>query len=134
MAETQYHVDAIFQLRELLDDLFAARIRVWIGTDQFWYWEEGNPSARTAPDIMVVFGIPREPLRRSFLSWREKAIPSFICEFSSEHTWENHLSWKRNTYERLGVKEYFLFDPEYHYLRPALQGFRLASGRYRRSR
>src|SRR5262249_11103936 len=32
--------------------------------------------------------------------------------------------------ERLGVAEYFLFDPTGDYLKPRLQGFRLEGGRY----
>ena len=37
---------------------------------------------------------------------------------------------KKKLYERLGVEEYFLFDPFGEYLRPRLQGFRLEDGRY----
>ena len=33
-------------------------------------------------------------------------------------------------YERLGIKEYFLFDPLEEYLQPRLQGFTLVQGRY----
>ena len=37
--------------------------------------------------------------------------------------------WK---YEELGVREYFLFDPEAVHLVPVLQGFRLSGTSYRR--
>jgi Uma2 family endonuclease len=90
----------------------------------FWYWEEGNPQARRAPDVMVVKGVGRAE-RRSFQSWREhNAIPCFIVEIVSEGTWREDLYEKRRLYAELGVREYFLFDPEAAYLRPALQGFR----------
>lgn len=135
MAETGIHVNAIIELRVFLDDLLAGRADVWIGTDQFWYWKEGRPSLRYAPDIMVVFGVPREPERRSFMTWRENgAIPSFICEFASQHTWRSDLGAKFRRFERLGVKEYFIFDPEYRYLNPAFRGFRLRSDKYQRIR
>ena len=40
-------------------------------------------------------------------------------------------SEKRPLYQKLGVREYFLFDPESAYLQPSLQGFRLnAQGLY----
>lgn len=131
MAETGLHVDAIIQLREFLDDLLADRADVWIGTDQFWYWRKGKPGARTAPDIMVVFGVPKEPPRRSFFTWRESgAIPAFICEFASQHTWRGDLGRKFKRFEKLGVKEYFVFDPEYRYLKAGLQAYRLRAGKY----
>ena len=49
---------------------------------------------------------------------------------ASENTWREDLGEKRRLYERLGVREYFLFDPEGEYLRPRLIGFRLVEGRY----
>lgn len=38
---------------------------------------------------------------------------------------------KAQLYARLGIAEYFLYDPEGEYLRPPLQGFRLAGDGYR---
>jgi Uma2 family endonuclease len=52
---------------------------------------------------------------------------------------KNHGVWrfvytpyaaKYQLYERLGVKEYFLFDPLDEYLQPRLQGFTLVQERY----
>ncbi|HSG39638.1 MAG TPA: Uma2 family endonuclease, partial [Thermoanaerobaculia bacterium] len=37
---------------------------------------------------------------------------------------------KKSLYERLGVEEYFLFDPLGDYLDPRLQGYRLMRGWY----
>jgi hypothetical protein len=39
---------------------------------------------------------------------------------------------KPELYARLGVKEYFLFDPYQEYLEPPLQGYRLAGSTYAR--
>jgi hypothetical protein len=102
----------------------------FIAADMFWYWEEGHPESRVAPDVMVVKGARREH-RRSFFTWREGgAVPCIVFEMASEHTWREDLGTKRRLYERLGVREYILFDPEAEYLRPSLQGFRLVDGRY----
>jgi hypothetical protein len=49
---------------------------------------------------------------------------------ASKHTWREDLGEKRLLYERLGVREYILFDPEGKYLRPRLLAFRLVEGRY----
>jgi Uma2 family endonuclease len=73
---------------------------------------------------MVIKGVG-EAERRSFLSWRENgAVPCFIVEIASEGTWRTNLYEKRRLYAALGVREYFLFDPEALYLRPPLRGFR----------
>ena len=105
-----------------------------MASDLFWYWEEGNTGARVAPDVMVVPGVGTHP-RRSFLSWEENgAIPAVVFEMASEGTWRDDLDDKFDQYERLGVKEYFLFDPECVHLVPQLQGYRLNGTAYRRLR
>jgi Uma2 family endonuclease len=106
-----------------MEDFLVNRLDIFVAADIFWYWEEGNPQARRAPDLLVVKGVGRTS-RRSFFSWQEHgAVPCLIVEISSEHTWREDLFDKRHLYARLGVQEYFLFDPEALYLRPALQGF-----------
>jgi Uma2 family endonuclease len=132
MAETEIHVLAIFQLYELLRDLLGAnRPQDYVAANMFWYWEEGNPKARRAPDVMVIKGVGPGP-RRSFFSWRENnAVPCCIVEMASESTWRENLYEKRRLYAELGVREYVIFDPENLYLRPPLCGYRLdAHGRY----
>jgi Uma2 family endonuclease len=134
MAETPIHVNSIILLKEALDDFFELRQDVYIGTDMFWYWEEGNPKARKAPDIMVIFGVGRAE-RRSFFTWLENgAVPKVIFEIASKKTWRENLGEKQRLYERLGVKEYFIFDPEAKYLNPPLRGFRLSRRTYRELR
>jgi hypothetical protein len=51
---------------------------------------------------------------------------------ASKTTWREDLGTKFWRYEELGVREYFLFDPEGLYLVPVLQGFRLNRSAYRR--
>src|SRR5947209_11535850 len=97
MAETWLHVRAIMWLHQALEDFFRGRPDVFIASDIFWYWEEGNRSACLSPDVMVVTGVqPRDPReRRSFLSWEEGgAIPSAVFEMASENTWQNDLEDK----------------------------------------
>ena len=91
----------------------------------FWYWEKGNPKARCSPDVFVAFGV-EDWLWRSFCTWRENnTVPRVIFEITSKKTKKKDLTEKRDLYARLGVHEYFLFDPEAICLKPALQGFRL---------
>lgn len=135
MAETWLQVRAIMLLHQALEDFFHGRPDVFIASDIFWYWEEGNPKACVAPDVMVVPGVqPRDPRERcSFLSWNEEgAIPAVVFEMASRSTVNEDLGEKFWRYEELGVKEYFLFDPEAAHLVPVLQGFRLSGSSYRR--
>jgi Uma2 family endonuclease len=133
MAETGIHVTALLMLYQLLLEFFKNRADVLITANQFWYWEKGNPKARLAPDVMVVPGIPREPPRRSYRMWLEgNTLPAAIFEMSSKKTVKSDLGPKFKQYEKLGVREYYLFDPDRRVLLPALQGFRLVGGRYDR--
>jgi Uma2 family endonuclease len=135
MAETPVHVEAIMLLHQAIQDFFRDRPDVFVASDIFWYWQEGNPGARVSPDVMVVPGVrPRDIRdRRSFFSWEEGgAIPAVVFEMASEGTVLQDLGPKYWQYEELGVREYFLFDPEGVHLVPVLQGFRLNRSAYRR--
>jgi Uma2 family endonuclease len=132
MAETPIHVEAIYLLHQALQDFFAERSDVFIASDINWYWEEGNPDARIAPDTMVVLGVPQRE-RRSYFTWEENGVvPAVVFEMASQGTWRDDLGVKYWRYEELGVREYFLFDPQARHLVPPLQGFRLNRTAYRR--
>lgn len=135
MAETGLHVQAIVLLHQALEDFFRTRSEpVYLASDQFWYWREGDPACRIAPDVMMVPGVAPHP-RRSFFSWEEGgAAPAVVFEMASAGTWRDDLDDKYDRYEELGVREYFLFDPEGLYLVPPVQGYRLSGTAYRRIR
>jgi Uma2 family endonuclease len=134
LAESDYQLLALIPLRHALEDFFHDRPDVYISTDLFWYWQQGNPNKRRAPDIMVIPGVGRRP-RRSFRTWREGgAVPAAIFEITSGKTWRLDLGEKRDLYQALGVSDYFVFDPEDRYVKPVFQGFRLRRGRYVRIR
>lgn len=130
MAETGYHVAAIFALVPLLRVFFRGHRDLYMTSDIFWYFQEGNPDARRAPDVMIFPGVGSHE-RRSFFSWLEGgAVPAVVFEMSSKSTWREDLGAKYDDFERNGVTEYFLFDPEDLYLKPQLKGFRLVDGSY----
>jgi Uma2 family endonuclease len=130
MAETGVHVLAILYLIGTLKQLFRTRDDVYVTGDMFLYYEEGKPKSRKAPDVMVVKGVPSQPERRSFKVWVEKAVPCFILEATSKETANEDRGSKRLLYQRLGVREYFLFDPLREYLERQLMGYRLTEGEY----
>ncbi|BAP54764.1 hypothetical protein THII_0467 [Thioploca ingrica] len=129
IGETDFHFTTIILLIQALRDYFADHPQVYIAGDLMFYYEQGNPHAVKAPDVLVVKGVPKHK-RRVYKLWEEQTVPCTIFEITSKQTGSADLTTKYQLYERLGVKEYFLFDPLAEYLQPRLQGFTLVQGRY----
>ena len=129
MAESDLHADVMIYLRLALREHFRDAPDVYVAGNLFFYFRQGDPRAVVAPDLFVVKGVPKEP-RRKYLLWEEGRVPCFVVEVTSSSTQHEDLRSKKDCYERLGVEEYFLFDPLGDYLKPRLQGFRLVNGRY----
>jgi Uma2 family endonuclease len=123
MGETDYHIAALVYLRLALQGFFRPRQDIYVATDMFLYYEEGNVKARVAPDVMVVFGVHRH-FRRSFKLWREAVGPQVMIELASGRTWRKDMQHKPELYASLNVQEYYVFDPERRFLKPPLRGFR----------
>ncbi len=131
LAETQIHMMAIIDTLEVLKDHFSARPNVYVGANLLQYYEEGNPRKRVAPDVFVVFDVPKLPYRDNFLVWKEGKAPDFVVEITSRLTRPEDLKTKWVIYrDILRVSEYFLFDPRADYLDPPLQGYELVAGEY----
>jgi Uma2 family endonuclease len=129
MGDTDFHNVAMILLREALEDHFADHPDVYVATNLVFYWEEGNPKKRRDPDGLVARGVAGKHKRRSYRLWEEKKVPCTLFEIASRRTWRIDLNEKPNLYAEIGVKEYFIFDPEYKYLKPVLQGFRRVKGK-----
>ena len=130
MGETDTHRDEIMAAIECLKARYADQEDVYVAGDLLLYYEEGNPKARIAPDVFVVFGVPKHR-RRTYKLWKEGRAPAFVLEVTSRGTWLEDAGNKKALSAKLGVSEYFLFDPEAEYLEPPLQGWRLVQGEYR---
>jgi Putative restriction endonuclease/Helicobacter pylori protein of unknown function (DUF874) len=98
-------------LDALLDDAFVA-------ADLLWYPVEGDNKCKRAPDVMVAFGRPKGD-RRSYLQWKEGNIaPQVVFEIASDsNTIEELEGDKFRFYQKYGVEEYYLHDPERHTLK-----------------
>ena len=133
MAETQVHGDCMMYVASALRWRFTKHGRddVYVGSNNFLYYERGNPRAVVAPDVYVVMGAPTSPPRDTYMLWNEPKGPDFVLEVTSASTRHNDERRKRDVYAALGVREYFLYDPRAEYLSPPLQGFRLHEGAYR---
>jgi Uma2 family endonuclease len=127
MAETPIHLEVMLHCIGALKDHFAGEPGVYVSGNMLLYYEEGKRSS-VAPDVFVA-RVPNE-VRDVYLLWREREAPCFVLEVTSKSTRTEDQMSKKSLYARLGVEEYFLFDPRHEYLHPRFQGLRLAGGEY----
>lgn len=131
MAETEIHLDVTIDLIQGLRRRYRDVPDVYVVGDMFLYYVQGDPRSVVSPDVFLVRGVPKTPRRRIYKLWEEGEAPSLVIEVTSDSTSDEDIGKKKAIYERLGVEEYFLFDPLGDYLKPPLQGYRLVEGRYR---
>lgn len=110
-AETDKHRNLIYGLIDILKRHYSDISDIYITGNIMFYYVEGVPEEVVSPDIMVVFGVENIE-RRIYKIWEEK-VPSVIIEIASHTTFKKDRTEKRELYETLGVKEYFIFNPEY---------------------
>ncbi|MEZ6129619.1 MAG: Uma2 family endonuclease [Planctomycetaceae bacterium] len=113
-----------------IHDILTQRYRdqsVYVGSDLLLYYEEGTPTRFVVPDCFVVLNCPKHE-RRTFQTWKEGCVPDVVIEVTSQSTRLVDTIDKPQTYEKIGVQEYILFDPTGDYLEPPLQGYRLTDG------
>ncbi|GGA36959.1 hypothetical protein CYANOKiyG1_54950 [Okeania sp. KiyG1] len=92
--------------------LFADNTEVFVAGDLLWYPVEGNNKLRQAPDVMVVFGVPKGD-RGSYQQWKENNIaPQVVFEILSPGNTPKEMERKLLFYDRYGVEEYYLYDPQ----------------------
>ncbi len=128
MGETAFHIKCLLMLFQTLETYFRKLDDIVIIGDMMFYYEEGNPYKVISPDLMVVKGVGKH-LRRVFKLWEENT-PEVVFEISSRGTWREDLQKKYFLYQSLGVKEYYIFDPEYDYLPNALIAYQLKKGEF----
>ena len=133
LAESEHQLFPLTYAYAALRSWFADEPTTWVGADMFLYYEEGVPSSVVAPDVFVVTRTHKRYLRNIFQTWVEGRVPEFVLEIMSRTSVDNDLVTKYELYERLGVREYWLYDPtEEGVLEPRLRGHVLVDGEYRR--
>jgi Uma2 family endonuclease len=129
MAETAPHVSHVINVREILHYWFRKEESVCVEANMLLFYKKGFPKRRVAPDVFVAWDVAKKR-RRSYKLWVEKQAPQVIFEITSRKTQEEDLGTKRVIYARIGVAEYYLFDPYGEYLHPPLRGYQLAGEEY----
>jgi hypothetical protein len=77
---------------------------------------EGRPNIRYAPDTMVIFGRPKGD-RGSYRQWEEDNVPpTVVFEVLSPGNAHKAMVVKKDFYEKYGVEEYYIYDPDIRHL------------------
>ena len=120
IAENTFQYKWIVTIYCNVDLLFKDDPNVFVAGDLLWYPIESDNKTRTAPDVMVAFGRPKGD-RGSYQQWNEGGIsPQVVFEVLSPEMRETgELIRKFHFYERHGVEEYYIYDPD----RVVLEGF-----------
>jgi Uma2 family endonuclease len=112
MADNTKQFRWIVTLKENLEWLFAQDPMVFVAGDLLWYPVEGDNKTCQAPDTMVVFGRPKGD-RGSYQQWREDNLPpQVVFEILSPNNTRAEMNRKLLFYDRYGVEEYYLYDPD----------------------
>jgi len=108
-------------LQRFISELLRVLIERWldlrrkpafVGADQYFYWEQYNPSECVAPDVYVLPGVPRSTRVGAWKVWETGLVPSLAFEVVSRDVDKDYLTSPAK-YARLGVEELIIFDPDY---------------------
>lgn len=112
MAENTLQFEYIVTIKGGLDAQFRDDENVFVAGDLLWYPVEGHPEIRQAPDVFVAFGRPKG-FRGSYMQWVEGGIaPQVVFEILSPGNRYGKLVKKFEFYQRYGVEEYYVYDPD----------------------
>jgi Uma2 family endonuclease len=112
MAENTVQYYWLTTIKGNVDILVADQPDVFVAGDLLWYPVEGHPEICTAPDVLVVFGRPKGD-RGSYQQWREANIPpQVVFEILSPGNTATEMRFKRKFFERYGVEEYYIYNPD----------------------
>ncbi len=118
MADNTKQFRWIVVIQQNLEWLFADNPNVFVAGDLLWYPVEGDnktrvaPNIRVAPNVMVIFGRPKGD-RGSYKQWEEENIPpQVVFEILSPGNTKAEMNRKLLFYDRFGVEEYYVYDPD----------------------
>jgi Uma2 family endonuclease len=122
VANNTEQFEIIVLIKGNLDILFAEDPNVFIAGDLFWYPIEGSNTIKYAPDVMVALGRPKGR-RYSYKQWEEgNQPPQVVFEILSPSNTPGEMDRKLLFYDRHGVEEYYIYNPQTNELRVWMRG------------
>jgi Uma2 family endonuclease len=95
-----------------LDALFLDDPNVFVAGDLLWYPVHGQNTIRIGPDVLVAFGRPKGR-RGSYKQWEEGNLaPQVVFEVLSPGNRPDEMDRKFEFYQKYGVEEYYIYDPD----------------------
>ncbi|MDE0105208.1 MAG: Uma2 family endonuclease [Bryobacterales bacterium] len=141
LPENPLQANAIVELRSNLKQHFRRRSDVVVEGDMFLYYAEGQEDERrvrgkrvgkfVSPNVIVVLDHDLEG-RGTYKLWVEGKPPDFAMDVISPSSELRNHEEKKALYARLGIREYFLFQPDARRPGPRLVGYELGESGYRR--
>ena len=112
---------------------FQRRPDVFLEANTILCYDPDDLNVRVSPDVYLAFGVDAHAIRQRklYLPWEAGKPPDWVLEVASVSTGREDIGRKRDVYARIGVPEYWRFDPQdgaYHGER--LAGDRLVAGVY----
>ncbi len=122
----------IVELMFVLVNWFKGK-KVFVGSKGFVFWNRLNGNERVSPDGFITLDIDSDFVYQfpNYWMWEIGKPPDVVIEVASPSTVSDDLGGKRDLYARLGISEYWKFDPlggELYGV--ALMGERLVDGEY----
>lgn len=117
--EREEVIDGMFQNPNLLEVVAILKARykddpsVFIDAGTVICYNPENLNDRVFPDCYVAVDVPAGAIfaQNGYLIWQVGKAPDFALEVASESTARRDITFKRELYERIGVREYWRFDP-----------------------
>jgi Uma2 family endonuclease len=112
MSDNTLQFKWIVLIKEGLEVQFIDDANVFVAGNLLWYAVEGKPRKRGAPDVFVAFGRPKGE-RGSYKQWQEGGIaPQVVFEVQSPGNRPGKMERKFQFYQKYGVEEYYLYNPD----------------------
>ena len=115
---------------------FSRRPDVRLSRDTNICYDPRDLNVRVSPDAYLAFGVDARAIRprKLYLPWEVGKPPDWALEVASESTCQVDIRNKPLIYARIGVPEYWMFDPTGgdYYGEPII-GMLLSDGVYRRA-
>ena len=113
---------------------FGQRPDTFLSSNTILCYDPRNLNVRVAPDVYLAFGVDAQAIRprKLYLPWEVGKPPDWALEVASASTAREDTGRKREIYARIGVPEYWRFDPttEGRYHGERMAGERLVNGEY----
>ena len=98
-------------LRHLIERWLAERGETArVGSDQFVYWVQYQPTRTVAPDVYVLPGVDPETEITAWKTWETRVVPSLAVEVVGLDVRKDY-ELAPGRYDELGVRELCVYDP-----------------------